>query len=308
MILIKKIITFFLFLFSFCMNVYALENKILYKVNNEIITSIDLLNEVEYLTLINKNIKNLSQERIFEIGMNSILREKIKKIELKKYVSSFEVDENFYNLIQDNFLKKINFETINELEKYLLDKNLNIKMIKQKLIEEALWNQLILSKYSKDIKVDKKKIREEILKNNFQKEFLLSEIVFDLDQNQSLEEKLNQIKSEISSSSFSNAALTYSNSDTSKNGGKLGWIKLNSLNPKIKKILSKIKKKSITEPIVIPGGFLILKIEDIREAEVLNNIDREVEIVVNEIANKQLNQFSIIFFNKIEKEVKIDEF
>ena len=307
MILIKNIIIFFLFLFSFCMNVYALENKILYKVNNEIITSIDLLNEVEYLTLINKNIKNLSQERIFEIGMNSILREKIKKIELKKYVSSFEVDENFYNLIQDNFLKKINFETINELEKYLLDKNLNIKMINQKLIEEALWNQLILSKYSKDIKVDKKKIREEILKNNFQKEFLLSEIVFDLDQNQSLEEKLNQIKSEISSSSFSNAALTYSNSDTSKNGGKLGWIKLNSLNPKIKKILSKIKKKSITEPIVIPGGFLILKIEDIREAEILNNIDREVEIVVNEIANKQLNQFSIIFFNKIEKEVKIDE-
>ena len=81
------------------MNVYALENKILYKVNNEIITSIDLLNEVEYLTLINKNIKNLNKERIFEIGMNSILREKIKKIELKKYVSSFEVDENFYNLI-----------------------------------------------------------------------------------------------------------------------------------------------------------------------------------------------------------------
>ena len=155
MILKKNIINFFLFLFSFYVNVYALENKILYKVNNEIITSIDLLNEVEYLTLINKNIKNLNKEKIFEIGMNSILREKIKKIELKKYVSSFEVDENFYNLIKNNFLKKINFETINELEKYLINKNLNIEMIKQKIIEEALWNQLILSKYSKDIKVDR---------------------------------------------------------------------------------------------------------------------------------------------------------
>ena len=308
MILKKKIITFFLFLFSFYVNVYALENKILYKVNNEIITSIDLLNEVEYLTLINKNIKNLNKEKIFEIGMNSILREKIKTIELKKYVSSFEVDENFYNLIQDNFLKKINFETINELEKYLINKNLNIEMIKQKIIEEALWNQLILSKYSKDIKVDREKIKKEILKNNFQKEFLLSEIVFDLDQNQSLKDKLNQIKSEINSNSFANAALTYSNSDTSKNGGKLGWIKLNSLNTKIKKILTKIEKGNITEPIVIPGGFLILKIEDIREAEVLNNIDREVEIVVNEIANKQLNQFSIIYFKKIEKDIKIYEF
>ena len=147
-----------------------------------------------------------------------------------------------------------------------------------------------------------------MLKNNFQKEFLLSEIVFDLGQNQSLEDKLYQIKSEINSSSFSNAALIYSNSDTSKNGGKLGWIKLNSLNTKIKKILTKIEKGNITEPIVIPGGFLILKIEDIRETEVLNNIDREVEIVVNEIANKQLNQFSIIYFKKIEKDIKIYEF
>ena len=308
MILINKIITFLIFLFFISTNVNALENKILYKVNNEIITSIDLLNEVEYLTLINKNLKNLNKEKIFEIGINSILREKIKKIELTKYISSFEVDENFYNLIQNNFLKKINFETINDLEKYLLDKNLNIEMIKQKLIEEALWNQLILSKYSKDIKIDKKKIKNEMLKNNFQKEFLLSEIVFGLGQNQSLEDKLYQIKSEINSSSFSNAALIYSNSDTSKNSGKLGWIKLNSLNPKLKKILSKIEKGSITEPIVIPGGFLILKIEDIRQAKIQNDIDEELEIVVNEIANKQLNQFSVIYFNKIEKEVKIYEY
>ncbi len=154
----------------------------------------------------------------------------------------------------------------------------------------------------------KKKIKEEILKDNFQKEFLLSEIVFNLDKNQNLDSKLKKIKTEINSSSFSNAALIHSNSDTSKNGGNLGWIKLNSLNPKIKKILSKIEIGMITEPIVIPGGFLILKIENTRKSKILNDIDREVEIVANEITNKQLNRFSIIYFKKIEKEVTINEF
>ncbi len=307
MILLKKI-TVFIFLFTFYLNAQAFENRILYKVNNEIITSIDLLNEVEYLTLINKNLQNLQNEKIFDIGISSLLREKIKKIELTKYVSSFEVDENFYNLIEQNFLKKIDFESTNELEIYLIDKNLDIEIIKQKLIEEALWNQLILNKYSKDVKIDKKKIKEDMSKNNFQDEFLLSEIVFNLDENQTLDNKLNKIKIEINSKSFSNAALIHSNSDTSKNGGNLGWIKLNSLNPKIKKILSKIKVGMITEPIVIPGGFLILKLEDKRKTKILNDIDREVEIVANEIANKQLNQFSIIYYKKIEKEVTINEF
>ncbi len=307
MILLKEIIAFSIFLF-FSLNSYALENKILYKVNNEIITSIDLLNEVEYLTLINKNLKNLNKDRIFEIGISSLLRERVKKIELEKYVSSFEVEENFYKIIEENFLKKINFNSINDLEMYLIDKNLDIKIIKQKLIEEALWNQLILSKYSKDVKIDKKKIKEEILNNNFQTEFLLSEIVFNLDKNQSLNNKLDKIRTEINLSSFSNAALIHSNSDTSKNGGNLGWIKLNSLNNKIKKIVSNIKIGMITEPIVIPGGFLILKLEDVRKTKILENIDREIELVANEIATKQLNQFSIIYYKKIEKEVSINEF
>ena len=306
MILLKKIIAFSAFLF-FSLHTYALENKILYKVNNEIITSIDLLHEVEYLTLINKNLKNLKKERIFEIGMSSLLREKVKKIELRKYVSSFEVDENFYKIIEENFLNRINFKTFDELERYLINKNLGVETIKQKLIEEALWNQLILSKYSKDVKIDKEKIKEEILKNNFQTEFLLSEIIFNLDKNQSLDNKLKKIKTVINTSSFSNAALIHSNSDTSKNGGNLGWIKLNSLNSKIKKVLSKIEVGMNTEPIVIPGGFLILKLEDVRKTKILENIDREVELVANEIANKQLNRFSIIYYKKIEKEVSINE-
>ena len=100
----------------------------------------------------------------------------------------------------------------------------------------------------------------------------------------------------------------YSISNSSNNGGRLGWIKLNSLNSKIKNQILKTKVNEITEPIVIPGGFIILKINDVRKTKIVNDIDKEVELVVREVSNKQLNQHSIIYFNKIKKEIEINEF
>ena len=304
----KKIFIQLLFLFSILNSTYALENKILFKIDNEIITSFDLFHEIEYLKLLNKNLNNLDNDKIFEIGKNSIIRDKIKELELSKYYEKFGIDQNYFDLLISNLLKKLNLQTINDLEKILNEKNINMVFIKEKITKEVLWNQLILSKYSKDIKINKKKIKNEILKNNYQKEYLLSEIVFNLKKNENLESKYNQIKSEINSNGFSNAALIFSNSDTSKNGGKLGWVKINSLNKKIKNEIKSQKIGDISNPIVIPGGFLVIKIEDQRDTKIINDIDREIEIIANEIANKQLNQFSNIFFNKIKQEVKIHEF
>ena len=144
------------------------------------------------------------------------------------------------------------------------------------------------------------------MKNNLQKEFLLSEIVFDLN-NENLIEKFNKIKDEILNNGFENAASIYSISNTANNGGKLGWIKLNSLNKKIKNEILKTKLNNFTDPIVIPGGFVILKIDDQKETEIDIDIDKEVEILSRQIANKQLNQYSNIYFNKVKKEFQINE-
>ena len=303
-----KIINFFLLFLLFTFKTFALENKILFKVNNEIITSIDLLSEIEYLKLINKNLNNIEQKKLFEIAKNSIIKEKIKIIELIKYYENFEVEPQHYKLLMNELLKKTNSNTYEDLELLLANKNININLVEQKIKIEILWNNLIFRKYSKDVKIDKKKIKKDLLKNNFQKEFLLSEIVFNIDNNQQLQTKFNKIKNEIETNGFSNAASVYSISDTAIKNGKLGWIKFNSLNSKIKKILLDTEIGQITEPIVIPGGFIILKIEDEREAKILNDIDKEINAIVNEKANKQLNQFSNIYFNKIRNEIKLNEF
>lgn len=303
-----KIFGKILFFFIFFNSTYALENKILFKIDNEIITSFDLYYEIEYLKLLNKNLSNLESDKVFEIGKNSIIRDKIKEIELQKYYEKFEIDQNYFDLLISNLLKKLKLQTINDLERITNEKNINMTFIKEKITKEVLWNQLILTKYSKDIKINKKNIKDEILKNNYQKEYLLSEIVFNLKKNETLKNKFNLIKSEINLNGFSNAALIFSNSDTSQNGGNLGWIKLSSLNKKIKAKIKNQQIGDVSDPILIPGGFLIIKIEDQRNTKIINDIDKEVEIIANEIANKQLNQSANIFFNKIKQEVKIYEF
>ena len=304
---IKRTILISLSCFFIFSNAATFENKILFKVNNEIITSLDLLDEIEYIKLLNKQLVKLENEKIFEIAKNSAIREKIKIIELSKFFETLEVEEKYLDLLLEEFKKKLNIKTDKQFNDVINASDLSVKKIEEKIQIEILWNQLIINKFSKDIKIDKDKIKENILENNLQKEYLLSEIVFNLD-NENLEKKFDLIKKEISNSGFENAASIYSISNTSNNGGKLGWIKINSLNKKIKKEILETQIKNYTNPIVIPGGFLILKIEDERETNIVNDVEKETEIISREIANKQLNQFANIYFNKIKKEVQIDEF
>ena len=170
-----------------------------------------------------------------------------------------------------------------------------------------MWNDLIVSKFLKDIKIDKQKIKEDIIKNNKQKEFLLSEIVFNIKDNEKIDKKFNSISQIIKEKKFSNAALIYSISETANTGGKLGWVKESSINKKIKKELLKISIGQHTKPIVVPGGFLILKIDNMRMINVEKNIDNEVELIVKQKISSQLNQQSNKYFKKIKKDYLIYE-
>ena len=300
---INKIFLILCYLFLLQNSVSA-ENKILFKVNNEIITSMDLLNEIEYLALLNKNLKKIDKNKIFEIAKNSLVREKIKSIQISKNYNLAEFDNKYLNFLLDELIRKLNLQTKEDFIKLINKKGIDFKTVEEKLKIELLWNELIINKFSKDIKIDKKKIKTEVLKNNLQKEFLLSEIVFNLN-NEKLDEKFKKIREEILMNGFENAASMYSISSTSSNGGRLGWIKLNSLNKKIKVEILKTDIKNFTNPIVIPGGFLILKIDDQKETKIDIDLDEEIKLEIRkEIANKQLNQFSNIYFNKIQKEIQ----
>ncbi len=308
MVYFKKII-FYLFFLIIINQANALENKILIKVDNEIITTLDIVNEITYLKIINKNLNNFNKEEAYKIAKNSIIKEKIKEIEISKWIKELVVEERYLLPIIKNIYTKLNISTLSEFETYLNNKSINLKEIKKKISIELLWNQMIYSKYSNKIKINKDEIEKEILLNKNTKliEYELSEIVFNVQNDEKFEKKFNNILKDINNIGFNDAALIHSISSTSKNEGYLGWIKEPSLNKTIKYELNKKVKGEFTDPIVIPGGFLILKINNIRKQDKIIDIEKEVNLISKEKLNEQLNQYSNIYFNTIKKNIKIDE-
>jgi peptidyl-prolyl cis-trans isomerase SurA len=303
----KKILLIFFYSLIASSNASAIENKILFKVNNEIITSIDILTELKYLEMINSDFIKMPKKKAFEIAKKSLIREKIKVIELKKFFEEIKIEDEFLNRLLIDRFKSINIKNIYDFEKHFLLLDISPSLIKKKISIEVMWNQLIFNKFKQNVKINKEDIKNELLTKDKQKEYLLSEILFTINENEKFDKKTNLLEKEINDKGFSQTALTYSISDTSSKGGKLGWVKETILSSKIKKIIKKIKINSYTKPIIIPGGFLILKIENIRETKNDLDLDSEINRIIKEKTNEQLNQLSNIYFNKVKKDIIINE-
>ena len=306
--MILKKILFIIFILFFSFNAYSLENKILVKVNNTIITSVDILKETQYLIAVNKGIKKLSKNKIFDIAKNSLIRKTIKQNEISKYKKNININDKFINQLIESNAKKLGFNSTNDLEKHLINFDIEIDDLKERLTTEVLWNELILKIYSNKLRIDIEKIKQEILLNDKKfKSYLLSEIIFNLRSGEKIEEKFKIIENEISKTGFDNAALIYSVSDTSNSGGNLDWIKETSLNKSIKEKISNLEIGQHTKPLIISGGFLILKVRDIKEINQPIDIEKELQKRIINEKNQQLNQFSLMYYNKIKKDIKIDE-
>ena len=306
---IRFIVTVFVILFSTVIkfSVLASENKILLKVNNELITTIDILNEINYLKSINKNINNLENKKIIEIARNSLIKDKIKKIALKTIVKKMEIsDDDFKRILISNY-SNTGFTKIDEIFKHLEEHNVKPELIRNKMSVNAIWSQFIYNKYSKNIKIDTNKLRQNIQRNENQTEYLLSEIVFDLEKKQTINEKFNIIKNAIEKNGFENTALIYSISETSTSGGNIGWVSENSVNKKILKKIKEININNFTKPLVIPGGYLILKVNEKRITEKNIKLEDELKKIIEIKTNEQLNQFSNLFLNKVKKDIIINE-
>ena len=305
---LKLSLIIFLIIILNIKNLNALENKILFKVDNEIITTIDIYNEIKFLRLFNPEISNLKKSELFEISKNSILRDKIKKIEIMSLVKELKVNDKFLLNLIENKYPKIEIDSIENFEIYLKDNNLNVKNIKEKFTIELIWNDLIYQKFSKKIIIDKSKIKNEILQNSKkekQREVLLSEIVFNVNNKMEFEDKYKKILLDIEELGFKKTALIHSNSETASNGGLIGWIKEDNLNQNVKKIISSLKAGQFSKPIRTSSGFIILKIEEEKEYISKLNLDDKVQEVVRFKMNDQLDQFSNMYFNKIKKNLII---
>lgn len=306
---IKLFIFLLLIIFSLQKNSYSFENKIIYKIDTEIITTIDIKNEINYLLVLNPNLKKLNKKEIISISKKSIVREKIKRIEILNQFKDVNFPQEFLDNLIKNVYTKIGKKNLDEFKDYLKSNNVEYKNVLKKIETEALWNELIFAKFSKKIKIDENKLRDEIIKNETKqiKSYLMSEILFEVSQKEVFDEKYKKIIDSIEKIGFDNTALQFSISETASLGGKLDWINENSLNKSIRKTLSTKKINEFTDPIIVPGGFLILKINEIKIKKIERNIEAELKKLINSNRNSQLNQFSKLYFNKIKENVEINE-
>jgi len=289
--------------------VKANETNIVIKVNNEIITNIDIENEIRYLVALNNELKETSEEILKNLAKQSVIKEKIKKNEVSKYFK-FNSSQEYLDTIIKSYYTKLGIDSLESFKIYLQQYDLELDVVKNKIEIELLWNQLIGRKYQDQININKKdlenKVEEYLKENELTKEFNLSEIVFQIKNDNEIIKK-NSIKKDIVEKGFKSTANIYSISESSKFGGELGWIKSNQLSNKILDILTNLSIDEISEPIKIPNGYMILKINDIREITIEKDKEKLLDDLIKVETNNKYSQFSIIYYNKLKLNSVISE-
>ena len=281
---------------------------IIVKVNEEIITNIELEFEKKYLVSLNPNLKNLNQNRIAEYAKNSLINEKIKKIEIEKKYEIVPNQELLSKIIADIY-SGIGISSLEEFKNYLSQNDISLERVEKKIAIEIAWNDLIINNFKDQIEIDTNSLKAK-LENFGEKKvenLLLSEIIFTINEKKELNTKYNEITKSINEIGFEETARLYSLSDSKKKGGNLGWIYKNQLSKEIVDELDKINIGDFTNPIISSGGFLIIKLNDIKNETIAIDKDQQLKKMIEFERNRQLTRYSTLYYKRIFNKAEINE-
>ena len=303
-------IKFLIILIFFNFKIANSEIFIKAKINDQIITNIDVKDEKNYLLALNPGLKNLSNEEINRYALDSLINEKIKKIEIEKRFEILVNNKMINKIISDLYLG-IGLADIKEFERHLKSFDIDMDLVKNKISVEIAWNDFIFNNYNKAILIDEDKIRDkikELSKKNLVENIFLSEIIFTVNEGENLNSKLNQIKNSINEIGFGETAKIYSVSESRKNGGKIGWVFKSQLSNKILNEIEKIDIGELTDPITTPGGFILLTINEKKNELIQINENEQFKKAVKFEKNRQLTMYSTLQYKRAYNKTLINEF
>tara|TARA_Y100000591_G_scaffold333100_1_gene373685 strand:- start:767 stop:1612 length:846 start_codon:yes stop_codon:yes gene_type:complete len=280
------------------------------KINNEIITTYDVEKEKNYLLALNPNLKEIDENQLISIAKKSLIKEIIRKIEILKY-KELKQENSQIDSVLNSLIKNLNFANKIELENYLQNFDISINDLKKKIEIENEWKNIVYAKYNNSVNINKENLKlkiDNLIKNDYVFEYNLSEIIFTTKSNTNYNEEFKTIKNSINVNGFENTANLYSISDSSKVGGKIGWVAKKNLSAPIIKKIKDLKKNEYSEPIKIGNDFLILRINETRKKPFKMDKQAELEKMIMIETTRQLEKFSKIFYNKIKLNAKISEF
>ena len=301
-----RLILILIIYFTLSLQVYSIEQEVIIKkkVDNFIITNLDIKKEIKYIISLNPSLaEKIEKNNLITYAENSLINEKIKYIELSKFFDTDNVN-NIPDIVINNFYKRLGFDNLNQFKQYLNSKNLNYNIVLEKLYLEHLWNSLIYQKYNKKVNIDKEKIKNNLKKKiDSQKKinnFNLSEIIFTVKNKSELDNKYQKISTSIEGIGFEDTARLHSASESAQFGGTIGWVSENQLSAKIYKIIENLDEGKFTKPIKVPDGYLILYIKEKKIEEKKIDLDEALSRAIAYEKNKQLNEFSRLYFKRLE--------
>jgi len=312
----KNVLIYILIIyFQLIINVISKEIKILYKINDSIITNHDIFEEINYLVSLNKNLTQLNNKQLSSNAERSLIREIIKKDEISKFYEinyEKEIKSEKIDSIIKNFRETIGFKSNQEFMDYLKVKNIDISDLKKKFIIEQFWNQLIFDKYRNFIKIDSNKIDsvlEELIKSNSEiLSFNLSEIIFLGKNREETEKKSKEIITSIQTIGFKDSAVIHSISESSKLGGEIGWINQNQISKKIFLAIKDLEIGNFSKPIITAGGIIFLKVNNKKMINAQVDKKEEMERLISFERNRILNEYSMIYYKEIENKAYVEKF
>jgi|TARA_B110000914_G_scaffold202932_1_gene196242 parvulin-like peptidyl-prolyl isomerase len=305
----KNLINFSIVFFLVNLNTIALKseinNTIVVKVGNALITSIDVQNEIMTNLFVNKIlITQASIDKNKNYSIKNLINKKIKRIEVNKYNVKNYSKKDLNNYIEQT-AKKFNVDK-NGLKKIFKENNINYDLFVSRYETELLWNTLIYSIYRNQVNINIIDVENEIekLKNNRDIEYNLSEVeILKTDYN---EEKVKEILEVIKNNGFEVAVRKYSISKSANNKGVIGWVSAKSLTNKYIQLIKKLNIDEISAPIFNENSVTILKINEIKETNEITELEKLKEKITNEKKEAKLSLFSRSHFSNLENTISID--
>ena len=308
------IIIFINFLFIQSSMLFGKDIKIVYKINDTIITNYDIDYELSYLTALNKNLKNLPKKDVILSAEKSIVREIIKKNHIDKiYNINYQkaINDTTITDLVNNFRTRLGYDNESSFKNYLTENNINYNDLKKKFVIERFWNQLIFDKYNSLFTIDENKINtevENIIKNNLEiVTYNLSEIVFSAKNEIEINKIYLEIKESINKVGFKETASLYSISDSAKLGGEIGWVNENQISEKIKQMIVDLDQNELSEPFVTAGGIIILRLNEKKSKSIKIDKEKEIERIIQSEKNKFFNEYSLIYFKELENKAYVEK-
>lgn len=271
----------------------SLENKIVVKVGNKIITEFDIKNKIlTSLILAEQNINQANIDALKEPTLESIIIHQLKKIELSKF--NFQNDKSEIVL----YINQITRSKVENLKSRFDENGLDFDLFYEEIETQLKWQKLIYSFYKEKINIDENEINKEIevlsTRQKNSEEFRISELEVLLNNDKNDKNLIDNIDNQIKQIGFENAVIKFSVSNSSANKGDLGWINAATLSKKISEIVSNLKIGQISKPIIRQNSVLFLKLADKRTTVVKN---QDLKILKNNLINQKKNELFNLYSN-----------